>query len=79
MKSHPVTVTVGKIGNNLIVDPWLEEEQVMDARMSMAINDEGNICAIQKGGSGYFSPQQIIEVSKLVQEKAAAIRKKLGW
>ncbi len=79
MKSHPVTVTIGKIGNNLIVDPWLEEEQVMDARMSMAINDEGNICAIQKGGSGYFSPQQIIEVSKLVQEKAAAIRKKLGW
>jgi exosome complex component RRP42 len=79
MKSHPVTVTIGKIGNNLIVDPWLEEEQVMDARMSMAINDEGNICAIQKGGSGYFSPQQIIEVSKLVQEKAAAIRKQLGW
>jgi exosome complex component RRP42 len=79
MKSHPVTVTIGKIGNNLIVDPWLEEEQVMDARMSMAINDEGNICAIQKGGSGYFSPQQIIEVSKLVQEKAVAVRKKLGW
>ncbi len=79
MKSHPVTVTVGKIGSNLIVDPWLEEEQVMDARMSMAINDDGNICAIQKGGSGYFTPQQVIEISKLVQEKAAAIRKKLGW
>jgi len=79
MKSHPVTVTVGKIGSNLIVDPWLEEEQVMDARMSMAINDDGNICAIQKGGSGYFIPQQVIEISKLVQEKAAAIRKKLGW
>lgn len=79
MKSHPVTVTVGKIGSNLIVDPWLEEEQVMDARMSMAINDDGNICAIQKGGSGYFTPQQVIEISKLVQEKAAATRKKLGW
>jgi len=79
MESHPVTVTVGKIGSNLIVDPWLEEEQVMDARMSMAINDDGNVCAIQKGGSGYFTPQQVIEISKLVQEKAAAIRKKLGW
>jgi len=32
-----------------------------------------------KGGSGYFTPQQVIEISKLVQEKAAAIRKKLGW
>lgn len=79
MKNHPITVTIGKIGNNLIVDPWLEEEQVMDSRISMAINDDGNICAIQKGGSGYFTPQQILEASKLVQEKAAELRKKLGW
>ena len=79
MKSHPITVTIGKIGSNLVVDPWLEEEQVMDSRISMAINDDGNICAMQKGGSGYFTPQQILEASKLVQEKAAELRKKLGW
>ena len=79
MKSHPITVTIGKINNTLIVDPWLEEEQVMDARISMAINDEGNICAVQKGRSGYFTPQQILEASKIAQEKAAEIRKKLNW
>lgn len=79
VKSHPVTVTTGKINNFLIVDPGLEEEQVMDSRISMAINDEGNICAVQKGGSGYFTPQQILEASKIAQEKAAEIRKKLNW
>jgi len=79
MKSHPVTVTVGKISNNLIVDPWLEEEQVMDSRISIAINEENNICAVQKGLSGYFTPQQILEASKIAQEKAAEIRKKLNW
>jgi exosome complex component RRP42 len=79
VKSHPVTVTTGKINNFLIVDPALEEEQVMDSRISMAINDEGNICAVQKGGSGYFTPQQILEASKIAQEKAAEIRKKLNW
>ena len=79
MKSHPVTVTIGKIGNKLFVDPGFEEEQVMDARISMAINDEGNICAIQKGLAGYFTPQQIIEASKLAQEKAVEMRKKLKW
>jgi len=79
VKSHPITVTIGKINNSLIVDPGLEEEQVMDSRISMAINDEGNICAVQKGGSGYFTPQQILEASKIAQEKAAEIRKKLNW
>ena len=79
VKSHPVTVTTGKINNSLIVDPGLEEEQVMDSRISMAINDEGNICAVQKGGSGYFTPQQILEALKIAQEKAAEIRKKLNW
>lgn len=79
VKNHPITVTVGKINNTLIVDPGLEEEQVMDSRLSMAINDDGNICAVQKGGSGYFTPQQILEASKIVQEKAAELRKKLDW
>jgi exosome complex component RRP42 len=79
MNSHPITVTVGKINNKLIVDPWLEEEQVIDSRFSMAINDEGNICAIQKGCAGYFTQQQILECTKLAQEKAAELRKKLGW
>ena len=79
MKSHPITVTLGKINNKLIVDAWLEEEQVIDARLTMAINDEGNICAIQKGCAGYFTQQQIIEGMKLAQEKAAELRKKLGW
>ena len=30
MKSHPITVTIGKINNKLIIDPWIEEETVMD-------------------------------------------------
>ncbi len=79
LKSHPITVTMVKINDKLVVDPSIEEEQVMDARISMAINEEGNICAIQKGGAGFFSPQKILEASKLAQEKAAELRKKLDW
>ncbi len=79
IKSRPITVTVAKINDKLLVDPNLEEEQVMDARITFAVNEDGNICAIQKGLAGYFTPQQIIDASKLAQEKAAELRKKLKW
>lgn len=79
IKKHPITITTAKIGDKLLVDPNAEEEQVMDARISFAIDDDGNICAIQKGGSGYFEPQQIIEAAKIAKEKAKELRKKLNW
>ena len=77
IRRHPITVTFAKINGKLVVDPWLEEEQVMDARLSMAIEDDGNICAIQKGGSGYFAPEQVLEVAKIAREKAEEMHKKL--
>ncbi len=79
IRKHPITITTAKIGDKLLVDPNAEEEQVMDARISFAIDDDGNICAIQKGGSGYFEPQQIIEAAKIAKEKAKELRKKLNW
>jgi exosome complex component RRP42 len=79
MRNHPITTTIGKIKNTLIVDPDREEEKVMDSRITMAINDKGDICAIQKGGSGYFTPKQILEASKIAQQKAVEMRKKLDW
>lgn len=79
MRAHPITVTLGKINGKLIVDPWLEEEEAIDSRISLAINEEGNICAIQKGGVGYFTPQQILEASRIAKEKATELRKKVDW
>jgi exosome complex component RRP42 len=79
IRRHPVTVTLAKINENLVVDPWLDEEQVMDARLSIAFDDDGNICAMQKGGSGCFTQKQVLEAVKIAREKADEIRKKLGW
>jgi len=79
IRRHPITVTFAKINDKLVVDSWLEEEQIMDARLTMAIDDDGDICAIQKGGSGYFTPKQVLEAAKIAIEKADEIRKKLEW
>jgi len=77
IRNHPIAVTFAKINDTLIVDPWLEEEQVMDARLTMTLDKNGKICAIQKGGYGYFTTQQILEATKIAREKTEELRKVL--
>jgi exosome complex component RRP42 len=79
VRKHPIAVTFAKINDKLIVDPGLEEEQIMDARLTITIDDDGKVCAIQKGGSGHFTPEQVLEAAKMAMEKAEEIRKKLKW
>ncbi len=74
--NHPISVTFAKIGDKLVMDTGLDEEQVMDARLTMALDQNGQICAIQKGGgSGYFTKEEILEAAKIALEKTAELRK----
>jgi exosome complex component RRP42 len=74
--NYPIAVTFAKIGNKLILDTGLDEEQVMDARLTMTMDKDGNICAIQKGGgSGYFTQEEILEATKIAQKKTEELRK----
>ncbi|MFB0514203.1 MAG: exosome complex protein Rrp42 [Candidatus Bathyarchaeia archaeon] len=75
IRNYPIAVTFAKINDKLVVDPWLEEEQVMEARLTMTIEKDEKICALQKGGNGYFRIQQILEVAKIARQKAAELRK----
>jgi exosome complex component RRP42 len=74
--NHPVAVTFAKIGNKLILDTGLDEEEVMDARLTMTMDKDGHICAMQKGGgSGYFTREEILEAAKIASEKTPELRK----
>ncbi|MBT8172286.1 exosome complex protein Rrp42 [Candidatus Bathyarchaeota archaeon] len=78
MRDYPIAVTFAKIGSKLILDTGLDEEQVMDARLTITMNKEGNICAVQKGGgSGYFTKNEIFEATKIASEKTKELRKKV--
>lgn len=74
--NYPISVTFAKIGNTLILDTGLDEEQVMDARLTITLDQEGHICAIQKGGgSGYFTKEELLDAAKIALEKAVELRK----
>jgi exosome complex component RRP42 len=77
LRNYPIATTFAKIGDKLVVDPDLDEEQAMDARLTMTVEKDGRICAIQKGGNGYFTAQQVYEASKIAQQKATEMRKLL--
>jgi len=68
----PVAVTVCKIGNTLFVDPNLKEEDALDARLTVGMffeNEKAKICALQKGGSRGFTPEEIEQALDLAIAK----------
>jgi len=77
IKNRPITVTLAKIGNSLVVDPCLEEEQVMSARLTAAIEDSGGVCAMQKGGMEGLTIEELKAAVQIASKKANEIREKI--
>ena len=61
----PISVTMGRIGEFIIVDPNIDEWGCLDARITITTNSDGNIVALQKGGSDGFTFEQLVKCSEL--------------
>lgn len=70
----PVSVTMGRIGDHIIVDPNLEEWQCLDSRITITTNSDGNICALQKGGDDGFTFEQLVKCSEISVQVGTKIR-----
>jgi exosome complex component RRP42 len=75
IKTLPVSVTMARIGDYIIVDPTKDEESCMDARITITTNSDGNICAVQKGGSDGFTAEQLVHCSEISLSVGRKIRK----
>jgi len=73
----PVSVTMGKIGNHIVVDPNADEWASMDARVTITSDSDGNICALQKGGSDGFTLEEMQQCGETSVRVGAKIREKL--
>src|SRR5579875_2783271 len=74
IQTVPISMTIARIGDHLILDPTSEEEAVMDARLTFVADDRGNICAGQKGQPGSFTPEQILFAANTAKLKAETVR-----
>jgi exosome complex component RRP42 len=75
IRKEPVAVTMVKIGDSFLVDPTADEEEVMDARLTVTLDEDGNVCTIQKTGSEGLTTGEIKHALQLATAKAAENRK----
>jgi len=73
--NHPIAITFAKLEDKLVVDPSLAEEEVMDARLTITVDDVGRICAMQKGGGGFLTIEQLLQAVEVARMKANELRK----
>ena len=70
----PVEITIGNIAGRHIIDLTSEEEEVLEARLTVAIAD-GKICALQKGGSKELTQEEIEEMVEIALQKSKELVK----
>jgi exosome complex component RRP42 len=71
----PITVTVGKVLDKFIIDSVKEEEEVLDSKLTVAITEEGKICAMQKSGERGLTEDDVVRMIDLAVKKSKEIRK----
>ncbi|MEO3993791.1 MAG: exosome complex protein Rrp42 [Desulfurococcaceae archaeon TW002] len=72
-----LTVTVGKLGDSLIVDPTIEEEKVMTAKLVVGVGEDGSIAGLQKSGDGYLKLQEVEKAIELALRKGSELLSKV--
>ena len=74
VKGFSTLSTFAKVNDSVILDPSLDEDKSLDARISVSVTDDDSICALQKGGLGAFSFQ---ETEDVVTDRALKAAKQL--
>jgi exosome complex component RRP42 len=75
LKILPMSCTILKIGEQLIVDPTVEEYKSLDARLSVGVMHDGKLCALQKGGEKPLNIEEIDNMINLAVIKAKELSK----
>ncbi len=74
MNNYPVAVTFAKVGKTLMVDPSIKEEDSMTTRLTVGIDKDDCVCAMQKGGKGELDIDEIKSAVDAAIQKSRELR-----
>jgi exosome complex component RRP42 len=75
-KNITFPVTVHKVGNDFLIDPTREEEDIVKSRVTIGMNKEG-IASMQKGKEGSLSVEEFDKVLDTAEKAWAEVFKKI--
>ena len=67
------TVTMGVLGDLLVVDPSLEEESVLDTFISISVDEKGRIVGLQKKGLKSITPKTLDSAVEIALKKGEQV------
>jgi len=73
----PISCTSVKFNDVVVLDPSLDEEEIAEARLTVATDKNGDIRAMQKGIDGSFTVEEIKKIIKASIDNGRTIRSKL--
>ena len=77
VRAKPLSTTFGKIRDITFLDPALEEESVLDARLTIT-TDGTYVVSLQKGGVGSFKKEEVLDLINLSLKKREELLKHIG-
>jgi exosome complex component RRP42 len=77
IKEPPISCTSAKFNGVIISDPCLDEEEIAEARLTVATDEKGDLRAMQKGLNGSFTVDEIKKVIKDSINNGKKIREQL--
>ncbi len=73
----PTSTTFTKIGDNIILDPNVDEEMAYDSQLVVTVNDD-YVVAMQKRGTGSFKKSEVLNLVDKSFEKRKDLKKLYG-
>ena len=77
IERYPISCTFVKLGDEIVLDPSLDEETCATTRFTVSIDENDIICAMQKGGSGSFIKDEIKYMIDIAKRESHKIRKQV--
>jgi exosome complex component RRP42 len=77
LKEPPISCTSAKYNGVVVMDPSLDEEEIAEARLTVATDNNGHIRAMQKGLNGSFNVDEIKKVINASIDNGKKIREQL--